>query len=466
MGNKILRAAIMMLVGWYASAEDAFPPSLAREVYDRVSPAICVLSYSSEITNPASGEVTKRATNALGVIVSSDGLVMTHGHMLLENARPFSIRVKVGQGELEKEYDGQILRKPEDLNVCFVRIVTSESVGFPYVRFDAEARLEVGEEVLLVGLLGDNFDFSRSLLARRIGSILEKPRRTYCLDQPVPFGYVTSPVINAHGVAVGVVGYDLSPAEGGELYIRSGHPLVYQSGLFAHYLETPPSEQEAKSPQEEAWLGVFTQPLTDDHAEYWGLPKNGGVIVSTIVPGSPAEKSGFQRGDIVTEFNGIPIHAKQNQEVLDFTRVIRETGVGKDVIVKVLRAGQPLEMTTNLVLRPKSARDAVEFEDQVFGLTVREITTDVRILLNLPEDVQGVIVRRVKSGSWASIANIRPGVIIMNFGDYPVTNLEEFKQAVTKVAEQKPKEVTVFCRAGSVTLFFRMEPVWPADALK
>jgi S1-C subfamily serine protease len=154
------------------------------------------------------------------------------------------------------------------------------------------------------------------------------------------------------------------------------------------------------------------------------------------------------------------LHPKQDREVVIFTKLVREAGIGKTVPLTVLRNGQPVDLEIKLVERPKSARDAGEFKDDTLGLTVRELTTDVRIVLNLSEDVKGVIIRRVKSGGAADLAGMRSGVVIMNLADYSITSLDDYKQAVEKIVAQKPKEVTAFCRAGAATGFFRLEPRW------
>jgi len=301
-------------------------------------------------------------------------------------------------------------------------------------------------------------DYARAVMVRRVGAILEKPRRTYCIDERVPFGAVGGPVMNAAGEVVGVVGFDLSLQEGGDLYVRSGNPLIYQAELLQTNIDNPQKESD----REDAWLGVFTQPLTDDMAEYWGLPKNGGVVVATLVPGSPALSAGFQRGDVIIRFDGTPIRARQNQEVLGFTKLVRETGIGKAVKVDLYRNGQPMTIDLTLAGRPKSASDAEEFESETFGITARELTQDVRIMLNLSEDTSGVIVRRARSGSFAFMGGMRAGVIILEFGGHPVASLQDFQEAVEKVEAEKPQEVSVFCRVGSQTRFFRLEPRWDA----
>ncbi|MBX7256183.1 MAG: PDZ domain-containing protein [Candidatus Hydrogenedentes bacterium] len=449
--------AVVTLAG--TAQSQALPASLVEDAYSRISPAVCIVSYSSDITNPSTGQSSKRNTRALGLLVSPDGMVMAHGHMELEDSEPFNIKVTVGSGELEKEYDAKLLKKPEDVNICFLKIQTDTPTQFPFASFATE-KLNLGEEVAIIGLLGETLDFSKSVIVRHVGAILEKPRTTYCIDERLLFGYVGGPVINASGKVIGVIGFDLTPNEGGELYVRSGHPLIYQTDLFERYIKNPPVEGEEQGSKEDAFLGVFTQPLTDDLAEYWNLPQKGGVVVGTVIAASPAEAAGLKLGDVIVSFNNVPVTAKLDRDIVGFTKLVRDTGVGKPVPVKLIRDGQPLEISLTLTPRPKSAKDAGEFEDKTFGLTVREITTDVRILLNLSEDVQGVIVRRVKSGSWAELAGIIPGTIILNFGDYPVTNLKEFQDAVAKVSEAKPNEFSAFCRVGARTGFYRIRPRW------
>lgn len=462
LNSRLYRAATALAVVFALSApaSDGFDSALLKKAYGQLTPAIGIVKYSSEVINAGTGETTKRDSNALALVVSPAGLVMTHGHMKMENSQPFNISVVLGQGDAEKDYEAELLGKPGDLNVVFLQLKSAEPLNLPHVTFSDASSLGLAEPVAVLGLLGDTLDFNRAIHIGRVSSVLEKPRVTYCLDDAVRFGFVNGPVIDTAGRVVGVVGFDLSTAEGGELYTRSGHPLVFQTALFAKYIQTPPNGSAAPAGAGDAWLGVFTQPLTDDFAKYWKMDDRGGLIVSTVVPGSPADLGGLKQGDVITSFNEVPIRARQDRDVMGFTQLVRETGAGKTAPVKVLRKGETIDLSVTLAERPRSAGDAEEYEDNVFGLTVRELTRDVRIRLNLSEEVQGVIVRTVKSGSTAQLGKMQPGVIVMAIGEQPVRNLEEYKAAVAKVQEQKPTEVAVFARLGSETGFFRLEPVW------
>lgn len=463
--HSVLQTAtcVAMLLTHAAGALGGIQAATVEQAHERVAPALCVVSYGIERTHPATGQVDRSTGSTMGLIVSPDGLVMVRGHMQIENVEPFNVRVRVGEGEDEQEYPARVLRKPDDVNVMFLKIEPDTPRTFPHVSFQRGVNLNLGEPIMVFGILGDSFDNARGVQGRFVGSILDSPRRYYGLDAPVPNGFIGGPCLDANGRLVGVIGYDLTREQGGDLYTRAGYPLIYQSDLFARYIDTPPGEHEITDSPEDAWLGVFTQPLTDDLANYWNVPAEGGIIISTLVENSPAQTAGLQRGDIVKRFNGNAVRARQDRDVLGFTQLVREAGVGTDAEVEILRDGEPMTLTVTLVPRPTAAADALEFEDEVFGLTVRELTTDVRIMLNIGPDVEGVIVRRVKSGSWADLAQMRPGAIVLEFGGIPVSSIEDFRAAVERVAAERPAEVAVFCRVGQRTGFFRLQPRWPAE---
>jgi len=451
---------VLALLGGAAQAQDHLSRAQLAEIHARVTPAIGLVRFSSEITSAASGEVSKRDGHALGLVVRPDGLVMSHGHMVLENSHPFNITVTLGQGAQERQFDARVLRKPDDVNVVFLQLESPEPLDLPHVSFARDDGLDLASPVIIFGLLGEALDFAPALQEARISAVLTQPRTTYCLDDAVRFGYVGGPVVNMRGEVAGVVGFDLGRGEGGELYTRSGHPLVYQQSLFRNYVEQPPSELAVVPESDDAWLGVLTQPLTRDFADYWELGQQGGIIVSTVVPGSPAAAAGLRAGDILTRFGDTPIRARADRDVLAFTQLVRLAGAGTEVDLELLRDGEPQTLQVTIGARPRAARDAEEYEDPHFGFTVRELTTDVRMSLNLPEDVQGVLVRRVRGGSPAQAAQMRPMVIILRMGEHPIANLEDFRDAVRQLAEEQPVEIPIFARFGAATGFFRLLPRW------
>ncbi|MCX8065964.1 MAG: PDZ domain-containing protein [Candidatus Hydrogenedentes bacterium] len=441
------------------SVLNSFTSSQLEYIYKKISPAVTLVQYTSEVTNQITGTVSRKDGVALGLLVSPNGLVLTPGYVEVEGVESFNFRVRLFIEGEEKEYSAIKLKKPDDVNVVLLKLQDIGGTQLPFVEFHDTPNLKVGSEIAMIGILGETLDYVRAITVARVGAIIGKPRVTYCIDENVRLGFVGGPVVNGDGNIVGVVGFDLSKAEGGEIYTRSGHPLIYQYALFKKYISSPPGVDESGGEQE-AWLGVITQPLTDDFAEYWNLPKDGGLIVATVVNPSPASECGLKVGDVIKKFNGVTINAKYDRDVSSFTKLVREAGSGKRVEIEILRGGMPMTLYTTLQPRPKRSYEAEEFEWVAGGVTVREITPDMRISLGIDENVSGVIVYRVKSGSPAQLAKISRGMIIQAIGNRPIKNIGDFKDIINELSGVKPKEIPIFIRVGNISGFFRIQPIW------
>ena len=438
-----------------------FAPETIRAVFDKFEQALVIVEYSVEYYDPGRQQNVKRDFYCLGVVVDKTGLVMVRGHVSLPNVKPFNIRVRLSSGA---RYDATVLQKDRKINVAFVKLVpgigkdgTKETFDLPFVSFAKNPVLEVGDEIMVVGILPEVLNFERTFVVGHISSVIETPRRVFVTDFPVAYGMVGGPVINARGEVIGVIGYDLAPAEGGEIYIRYGYPLIYTADLFQHLIEHPPTEEQVR---QEAWLGVFTQPLTDDLAQYWGLDKTGGIVVSTIMKDSPAERVGLLRGDVIKVFDGKPVSAKEDTDVIDFTRLVRESGTGRTVPMTIIRGGKEMHLDVTLTESPKGIAEAEKYEDKEFGLTVREITEDLIIVADLDPGVKGVVVDRVEGAGWVSLGGLIPGDIIKEIDGKQVASIEEFKEVLTDIKKRKPKEVIIFTERGRRTGFLRIEPDW------
>ena len=107
--------------------------------------------------------------------------------------------------------------------------------------------------------------------------------------------------------------------------------------------------------------------------------------------------------------------------------------------VAVIRNGQRQVLTAKTMQRPDDSEDEEEAESVVepvrdkLGLTVQNITPELRRLHSVPESISGVLVTNVKSVSPAGDANIRPGEVISEVQGQRVTNTDEFRAVIDKV---------------------------------
>ncbi len=234
-------------------------------------------------------------------------------------------------------------------------------------------------------------------------------------------------------------------------------------------LETkPPKGAGQELPR--AWLGVQTQVLTPTVAEALGLKGTQGFRVARVLPGTQAEKAGLKLGDVITHVDGEALKASQEQDGEILKRKIEDMDVGADAKLSVLREGAKSDITVSLQEAPETAADADKAKDEVLELAVREMTymdyvehTDKAPPAKGEKgEIQGLVVSEVSPGGWASVAGLQGGDILLTYHDQPATTIQEFKDAVKKTAEARPKIVKLFVRRERSTAFVFVQPDWPA----
>jgi serine protease Do len=172
-------------------------------------------------------------------------------------------------------------------------------------------------------------------------------------------------------------------------------------------------------------------------AESLGLQKSGGVIVSSVTPGSAADRSGMKRGDIIKSFNG--------QDVTDlnaFRNRVADTAPGATASIVVSRDGT--ERTLSAKLDESSAGkdraandDAPGPDDQAaLGIAAAPLTPDLAARAGLPRETRGVLVERVNPEGRAAAAGIQPGDVILEVNRRPVQTIDELREAVRRVPER------------------------------
>jgi serine protease Do len=174
-------------------------------------------------------------------------------------------------------------------------------------------------------------------------------------------------------------------------------------------------------------IGVQVQNVTPDLAKSFGLPEPRGALVAEVNPGSPAEKAGLHREDIIVEFNGHPIH-----EMNELPRMVAETAPGTEVTLKVLRGGKEktFKLTITELKEEKQAKAAGEEADESsLGLVVQDLNQSLAQRLRLRE-TKGVAVVQVESGSAAADAGIRPGDLIEEINGQTVTDTKDYQKIV------------------------------------
>ena len=179
-----------------------------------------------------------------------------------------------------------------------------------------------------------------------------------------------------------------------------------------------------------AMIGVTLANMTPEIAEGFGLGNQQGVIIQNVFKGSPAEKAGLQRNDVIVEMNGVPVVDRDK-----FRLKIADTPAGTKIKLVVLREGKRVnsEVTltdrddnlANLQVTPPPGEDASDI-----GMTVRSLTTAEKSDLQVDS---GVRVTEVADDSEAQDKDIQVNDVIEEVNRVPVNTPDDFRTQVAKV---------------------------------
>jgi serine protease Do len=193
------------------------------------------------------------------------------------------------------------------------------------------------------------------------------------------------------------------------------------------------------------WLGLMIQDITPELAKSFGIKTDKGVLISDVVKGSPAEKAGLMRGDVILRFNG-----KEIENAHKLSQLAAATPPGTQTKIDLLRNGQEKTISLKLGTMPEEAQKSISPEEKSdWGMMVQELTPQLAQQLGLEQGTSGVVISNIQEGSPAAEAGLRPGDLITEVNRTAVNNLSDYQQALQKVKKGENLLLLVKRAAGS-----------------
>lgn len=357
-----------------------------------------------------------------GFILSQDGYIVTNNHVI-EGAQ--KITVKLVDGRIFK---AKIIGTDPFSDVALLKI---EATRLPTLTLGNSDLLRIGEWVIAIG---NPFGLTHTIT---VGVISAKGRSGIGIsdiedfiqtDAAINPGNSGGPLLNLKGEVIGM---------NTAIFTRSGGYMGIGFAIPINIVKTVVEQLKTKGKVERGWLGVVIQDLNPTLVEELGLKVTEGVVITEVVPDSPAAKAGLKEKDVIVALNKKPI--KNASELRSY---ILLTKPGTEVVLDVVRNGQRLEIKV-VVEAPKKnvliSRGELEQLNNLleeFGFIVSDITPEIQKRYNLPSS-QGVVVVEVIPESPADYAGLFPGIIIDEVNKRKIKNLREFYQALKPSLQTK-----------------------------
>jgi Do/DeqQ family serine protease len=394
----------------------AFESTLTR-VAESVSPS--VVSIQVEVSRPqsdfpfffggpGSGGVVRGGGS--GVILRSDGYILTNNHVINEASR---IDVRLQNG---KSYPARLVGADAATDLAILKI---EARGLPQAEFASSEQARVGQFVIAIGSpFGLDYTVTTGVLsAKGRGGIGATEIEDYLqTDASINPGNSGGPLVDLQGRVLGINTMIVGRGTG----IGFAIPSDIARRVAQQLIE--------KGTVRRAWLGVSFQEVTPELAAYFGEGLEGGALINGVVPQGPADRAGLRAGDVITAIDGARI-----REGNDLLREVLRHEVGERLTVEARRGKTTKKVSIVTGERPGEgaapARQQSTRGNGMLGLAVDELTPSLRQRLRY-EGEGRVFVRGVEPGSNADRAGLRPGDIILEADQRPVRSVDDLRAAL------------------------------------
>jgi serine protease Do len=391
--------------------------------------------FGDQFDHPGGGK-QKQRSSALGsgVIVSGNGYILTNNHVIKD-----ADEIKVLLTD-KREFKGKVIGSDPKTDLAIVKI---DARDLPVLPFGDSNALKTGDVVFAVG-------------------------NPFGLNQTITMG-----IVSAVGRSnVGIADYEdfiqtdaaINPGNSGGALVSSDGRLVgintaifSTSGGYMGIGFAIPSNM-ARSVMDSiikhgkvirGWFGVSIQNLTKDLADEFGVKEQQGALVSDVMKGSPAEKAGIRRSDVIIAFNG-----KRVADAAALRNMVADTQPGSAAAVTVIRDKEEKTLTVTLGEMPADAGKSVrkaERENALKGVSVQDLTPDLRKRLKIDEDVAGVVVADIESGSPAQGVLAR-GDVIQQVNQRDVASSAEFEKLLAGLGAKDTVLLLIYRHGGAIYL--------------
>ncbi len=381
----------------------------------------------------------KQVGQGSGFLISDDGYILSNNHVV---GQADKITVTLNDS---RQFDAKLIGADPSTDVAIIKI---EGKSLPFIELGDSDALEIGEWAIAVG---NPFGLNASVT---VGVVSAKGRSSLGItgrggyedfiqtDAAINPGNSGGPLLNIDGKAVGLNTAIFSQS-GGYMGIGFAIPINMARNVKDQLVKFGKVER--------GFVGIYMDQneITPDLAELFGLKENHGVIITDVIPGSPAEKADLRSDDVILGLDG-----KVVKNYLTFRNAIAMLKPGTKITLKIFREGK--EQTIKLEIGSKEQAQALmnvssQFAKE-FGIVVTDITSEIAEKLGHNEG-EGVIVSEVISGSSAAQQGVTKGMVILSVTRKLVGSVVQFNEAFELLKKKNAKSAWLLIKRDTSAMY-------------
>jgi serine protease Do len=408
------------------------------------------------LTPPSHKSVEKIYGTGSGVILSSNGYIVTNNHVVHDAT---SVKVRLADGRV---YTAKVIGTDPKTDLAVVKI---NATGLQPATFGDSAKVHPGDWVMAIGA---PFGFRQTLTHGIVSAVGRTSVNIIAEHNPQLAGLTYEDFIQTDA--------PINPGNsGGPLVNMNGHviginsAIASTSGAFDGIGFSIPSDEVKYVTHQlikygkvvRGYLGISIEDVRHSYvhkiAMTFGYKRHHGVLINQVEPGSPAAKGGLHRGEIIIGLDGKPV-----RRMSTLRNEIAMMRPGTKVTLKLFDDGNITSATFPLGKQPATLAMAAGYPSQIntgpaesrkLGLTVSPVTPKTAKMYGLSSP-HGVLVTGLQSDSILLEDGVEPGDIIVSVQGHPVNSPAQLDSVLKKLNIAKGIRMSVLGRSGSERYIF------------
>jgi len=284
--------------------------------------------------------------------------------------------------------------------------------------------MEIGDRVLAIGApLGMTGTVTSGIISAKGRDIHMNMYEDFLqTDAAINPGNSGGPLVNLAGEVVGINSAIKSGTGGFQ-----GIGLAISSNMVKNVFD----QLQKNGSVTRGYLGVQAGPLDQEVAKRLGVTAKNGVLVSKVMEGSPAAKSGLQDGDIITEIAGQSVKDPRGLQ-----RIVAGLPIGKETDLAIFRDGARKTLKLSVTNQPQAFGLAQEATSNTVldkvGMQITDLTGKMATQYGYSDKTQGVVITEVDEDSVAAEAGLKKGMLILKVDRQSVSTVAEVQKAMEK----------------------------------